>query len=216
MLDNYRHKGKRQKLVTELRNKGIQDEKILEAILNIPRHYFLDKAFEDWAYRDVAFPIEANQTISQPFTVAMQTQLLEILPGEKILEIGTGSGYQATVLAYLKAKVYTIERQRDLFLRTSKLLPKMGYSRIRTLFGDGYQGSPRFAPFDKILVTAAAREVPKALLQQLKVGGLLVIPVGHSEVQEMLRISKVGGDEFRRERFGQYSFVPMLKGTARA
>ena len=161
--DNYRHKGLRKKLVSELRKKGIIDEKILEAIGSIPRHYFLDPTFDDWAYKDVAFPIEADQTISQPYTVAMQTYLLELKSKERVLEIGTGSGYQACVLSFLGAKVYTIERQEQLFLKTSDFLPEIGYGNIRTLYGDGYKGAPRFAPFDKILITAGAPEIPRDL-----------------------------------------------------
>lgn len=212
MIDNYKHKGLRQKLVSELRRKGIKDEKILKAILKIPRHYFLDRAFEDWAYRDVAFPIDAEQTISQPYTVARQTELLDIHPGEKVLEVGTGSGYQAIVLSELGAKVYTIERQQRLFEKTHKLLSKMGYSKIRTLFGDGYKGASRFAPFDKILVTAGAKEIPEALLRQLKVGGNMVIPVGRGAIQKMIKIIKLDTDKYEQEEFGDFSFVPLLKG----
>lgn len=213
MRDNYKHKGLRQKLVSELRRKGIVDEKILQAIGKIPRHFFLDKAFEDWAYRDTAFPIDADQTISQPYTVARQTELLEVEAGDKILEIGTGSGYQAIVLAEMGAKVYTIERQKTLFDKTQKRLVKMGYSRIRTLYGDGYKGAPRFAPFDKILVTAGAKEIPEELLKQLRVGGYLVIPVGGSEVQKMIRVKKTGDGKYERKDFGNFSFVPLLKGV---
>lgn len=211
--DNYKHKGLRKKLVRILRDKNINDEKILEAIATIPRHYFIDPGFEDWAYKDKAFGIAADQTISQPFTVAMQTQLLEIKPKDKILEIGTGSGYQACVLSYLGAKVYTIERQEELFLKTSAFLPKIGFGTIRTLFGDGFKGAPRFAPFDKILITAAAPEIPKALIDQLKVGGFLVIPYGASEVQEMIRIIKKDEKTLVKEKHGSYRFVPMLKGV---
>jgi protein-L-isoaspartate(D-aspartate) O-methyltransferase len=211
--DNYRHKGLRKNLVDGLRKKGIRDEKILEAIGTIPRHFFLDQGFDEWAYKDVAFPIEADQTISQPFTVAMQTTLLEIKPKEKILEIGTGSGYQACVLSFLGTKVYTIERQETLFLKTSEFLPSIGFGNIRTLFGDGYKGAPRFAPFDKILITAGAPVIPQALIDQLKVGGIMVIPLGEGEVQEMIRIIKVGENEVRREKHGSYRFVPLLKGT---
>ncbi len=182
-------------------------------MLKIPRHFFLDKAFEDWAYKDTAFPIDADQTISQPYTVARQTELLEVKASDKILEVGTGSGYQAIVLAEMGAKVYTIERQKKLFDQTSKRLVQMGYERIRTLYGDGYKGSPRFAPFDKILVTAGAREIPKALLHQLKIGGMLVIPVGDENVQKMVRITKTRSDDYVSEDFGDFSFVPLLRGT---
>lgn len=211
--DNYRHKGLRKKLVEGLKRKGISDEAILEAIGTIPRHYFLDQAFDDWAYKDVAFPIDADQTISQPYTVAMQTQLLEVKPKDKILEIGTGSGYQACVLSYLGAKVYTIERQEKLYIQTAEFLPGIGFGNIRTLFGDGFKGAPRFAPFDKILITAAAPEIPGALIEQLKVGGYLVIPLGEGEVQEMLRLTKVADKKLKKEKFGSYRFVPLLKGV---
>lgn len=211
--DNYRHKGLRKKLVSELVKKGIRDERILEAIGTIPRHFFLDKGFDEWAYKDVAFPIEADQTISQPYTVAMQTFLLDIRPKEKILEVGTGSGYQACVLAFLGAKVYTIERQEQLFLKTSAFLPEIGYGHIRTLYGDGYKGAPRFAPFDKILITAGAPEIPEDLIEQLKVGGIMVIPFGEGDVQEMIRIIKVSEKKITKEKHGAYRFVPLLKGT---
>ncbi|MBP6447312.1 MAG: protein-L-isoaspartate(D-aspartate) O-methyltransferase, partial [Saprospiraceae bacterium] len=168
MQDTHRHRGLRQKLINELRTKGITDESILSAFMEIPRHYFLDKAFSDWAYKDVAFPIDADQTISQPYTVAVQTTLLNVKKGDKILEIGTGSGYQACVLSYLGAKVYTIERQKKLFDKTSKFLQDIGFGQVRTLYGDGYLGTPRFAPFDKILLTAAATEIPQQLIDQLK------------------------------------------------
>jgi protein-L-isoaspartate(D-aspartate) O-methyltransferase len=210
--DNYRHKGLRKKLVEGLRSKGIKDERILEAIGTIPRHYFLDPAFDDWAYKDVAFPIEADQTISQPYTVAMQTHLLDVHPKDKILEIGTGSGYQACVLSFLGAKVYTIERQEKLYVSTSDFLPEIGYGNIRTLFGDGYQGAPRFAPFDKILITAGAPYVPQALIEQLKIGGYLVVPLGKGEVQDMIRIHKISEESIEKENFGTYRFVPLLKG----
>jgi len=211
--DNYRHKGLRQNLVKLLQQKGIKDNKVLSAILNIPRHFFLDKAFEEWAYKDVAFPIDNNQTISQPFTVARQTELLRIHKGDKILEIGTGSGFQACVLSYLGAKVYSIERQESLFQKTYALLRKIGYGNIRTLYGDGYKGSPRFAPFDKIIVTAGASELPKALMYQLRIGGLMVIPVGTTDDKKMLRIKRVSEDQFTQEKFGAFKFVPFLEGT---
>jgi len=211
--DNYRHKGLRKKLVSELRKKGIKDEKILEAIGSIPRHYFLDPTFDDWAYKDVAFPIDADQTISQPYTVAMQTYLLDVKPKERILEIGTGSGYQACVLSYLGAKVYTIERQEQLFLKTSDFLPEIGFGNIRTLFGDGYKGAPRFAPFDKILITAGAPEIPRDLIAQLKIGGIMVIPYGEGSLQEMIKIIKIDEKTIKKEKHGSYRFVPLLKGT---
>ena len=173
----------------ELKNKGIKDDRILNAFMDIPRHFFLENSFSDWAYKDVAFPIDADQTISQPYTVAVQTALLDIKQGDVVLEIGTGSGFQACVLAYLKAKVYTIERQSKLYEKTTKLLKEIGFGKIRTLFGDGYEGAPRFAPFDKILVTAGASDIPQKLLDQLKPGGIMVIPFGflHFLVQKSHR-----------------------------
>ena len=210
--DSYRHKGLRRKLIASLRKKGIRDERILTAMDQIPRHAFLDKAFEDWAYRDVPFPIGNEQTISQPFTVAYQTQLLEVQPGDRVLEIGTGSGYQACVLAEMGAKVYTLERVEPLFHKAEKLLRKLGYDRIRTFLRDGNEGLPRFAPYDAILVTAGSAEIPKALLYQLKIGGRLVIPLGGEEFQKMLRITRTGESEFHKEEFGDFRFVPMLRG----
>lgn len=211
--DTHLHKGLRQQLVKELRAKGVTDEAILQAFAEIPRHFFLDKAFAEWAYKDVAFPIDADQTISQPLTVAVQTQLLQVKKGDKILEIGTGSGFQACVLSALGAKVYTIERQRKLFESTHQLLEKIGFASIRTLFGDGYAGAPRFAPFDKIIITAGAPFVPQALVDQLRPGGLLVIPLGEGETQQMIRITKREDGTIIKENFGQFRFVPFLKGT---
>lgn len=211
--DSYYHKGKRQLLAKQLEQKGIHSQRVLEAIKMIPRHYFLDSAFMELAYDNRAFPIEAAQTISHPYTVAFQTQLLEILPGDKILEIGTGSGYQACVLSYMGAKVYSIERQQVLFDKTSRLLPKIGFRQIRTLFGDGYEGAPRFAPFDKIIVTAGATEVPKKLLRQLAIGGKMVIPMGCNEEQEMIVYTRMSQSEFSTSNFGLFSFVPFLKGV---
>lgn len=212
-MDSYRHKGLRKALIASLREKGISNEAVLEAMNKVPRHLFLDKAFEEWAYKDQAFPIKAGQTISQPYTVAFQTQLLEPDHSEKVLEIGTGSGYQACILSLLFKKVYTIERLKVLFDSTEKLLKTIGYSRIRTLYGDGYKGAPRFAPFDKILVTAGATSIPKTLLEQLKVGGFLVVPVGTGEDKEMVRIHKTGPDSYEKESFGIFRFVPFKKGT---
>jgi protein-L-isoaspartate(D-aspartate) O-methyltransferase len=213
VTDSHRHKGLRQQLVRELSSKGIKDEKILNAFRDIPRHYFLEKTFADWAYKDVAFPIDADQTISQPYTVAVQTALLEIKQGNKILEIGTGSGFQACVLYYMGAKVYTIERQRKLFDKTEKFLHDIGYGNVRTLYGDGYNGAPRFAPFDKILLTAAADDIPSKLIDQLKPGGHMVIPLGSGDVQQMLRITKNEDGTLKQEKFGNYRFVPFLKGV---
>lgn len=213
MQDTYRHRGLRQKLVQILKSKGIRDVNVLQTIGTIPRHFFLDRAFDTWAYKDLAFPIDAGQTISQPYTVAFQTQLLKINRGDKVLEIGTGSGYQASVLYKMGAKVYTIERQKRLFDKTSEVLPRMGLGGVRTLFGDGFVGAPRFAPYDKILITAAAPFFPQALFDQLKVGGYMVIPVGEGDIQKMKRITKVSPTQKREELFGTFSFVPMLAGT---
>ncbi len=213
MIDTYRHKGLREKLVNELRIKGIHDKNVLAAIGKIPRHYMLDKAFAEWAYKDQAFPIDANQTISQPYTVAFQSQLLEVKKGDIILEVGTGSGYQAAVLSELQAKVYSIERHKVLFERTSTLLVNMGYVSIRTLLGDGYEGAVRFAPFDKIIVTAGAASFPTKLMTQLKVNGLMVLPYGNEGQQQMMRYRKINDQEYHTENFGPCSFVPMLKGV---
>ncbi len=214
VVDTHRHRGLRQQLVKELKTKGIRDERILDAFMQIPRHFFLEKTFAEWAYKDVAFPIDADQTISQPFTVAMQTSLLNIKKGDKVLEIGTGSGFQASVLYHIGAKVYTIERQKKLFEKTEKFLHDLGFGNVRTLFGDGYEGAPRFAPFDKIIITAGAVEIPKKLIDQLKPNGLMVIPLGdESGVQKMLRITKNEDGSLTRENFGNYRFVPCLKGV---
>lgn len=212
MEDNYRHKGMRKKLVAEVRRKGIADEAILKAMMDLPRHYFLDKAFEELAYADKALPIAAGQTISQPYTVAYQTELLKVKKGDRILEVGTGSGYQACVLALLGAKVYSIERQEELFKKTANFLPTIGFKQIRVYHKDGYEGLPQIAPFDKILVTAGAREVPEKLLSQLKIGGLMVIPVGGDDVQKMLRITRKGEQQWEKEVFEDFRFVPMLSG----
>lgn len=203
----------RRKLVQTLEGQGISDIRVLDAISNVPRHYFLDTAFtESAAYENRPFHIDENQTISHPYTVAIQTQLLEIQPGDKVLEIGTGSGYQACILAYMGAKVYTIERQEKLFIQTSDFLPKIGFKQIRTLFGDGYEGAPRFAPFDKIIVTAGATETPKTLLKQLGNNGKLVIPVGDGISQKMLLYKADSQGSFIAEEHGLFSFVPFLKG----
>ena len=200
-------------LIETLRHGGIRDEKVLEAMSKVPRHLFLEKAFEEWAYKNVAFPIGNEQTISQPQTVAIQTSLLEVKKGDKILEVGTGSGYQACVLSLLGAKVYTIERQRALYERTDKLLRELGFGAIRTFLGDGYEGLKMFAPFDKILVTAGATALPENLIKQLAVGGHLVIPIGGDDVQTMWRYTKVTDTEIKSESFGKFKFVPFLKGT---
>ena len=212
MIDNFRHKGLRKKLVATIKSKGITNERVIDAIGKIPRHLFLDKAFEEWAYKDQAFPIGQGQTISQPYTVAYQTELIDPQPEDKILEIGTGSGYQACVLALLSKKVYSIERQKALFDNTNAFLKSIGFERIRTLYGDGYLGAPRFAPFDKILITAGATRVPEKLLEQLKVGGIMVIPLGSGDDKTMTRITRVGEDEYKTERFGLFRFVPFKEG----
>ncbi len=212
MLDNFRHKGLRKHLVKTIKSKGIKNDKILDAIGQIPRHLFLDKAFEEWSYKDQAFPIGFGQTISQPYTVALQTELIDPQHDDKILEIGTGSGYQACVLALLCNKVYSIERQKGLFDRTNQLLKEIGFERVRTLHGDGYKGAKRFAPFDKILVTAGADAIPQMLLDQLKIGGQLVIPLGKGEDKTMTRISRIQEKEFQSEEFGLFRFVPFKEG----
>ncbi|WP_420386559.1 protein-L-isoaspartate(D-aspartate) O-methyltransferase [Roseivirga sp.] len=199
----------RRQLVKVVREKGIKDERILEAIGKIPRHYFFENALVEHAYEDKAFPIGSGQTISQPYTVAFQTELLNVKPGDKIFEIGTGSGYQSIVLLELGAEVYTIEYQKELYERTRRFLPQMGY-QPNFYYGDGSQGMPRFAPYDKIIVTAGAPTVPDALIDQLKVGGILVIPVGDAKTQQMLRITKTAVNRVRTETFTNFKFVPLL------
>ncbi len=211
--DNFRHKGLRKKLIEGLHAKGIKDERVLEAMLAVPRHLFFDSAFMERAYEDKAFPIAAGQTISQPFTVAFQSQLLEIKPRDKVLEIGTGSGYQAAVLHKMGGKVYSVERQRALYKSASALLFDLGYSSIQTFYGDGFEGLSTFAPFDKIIITAGAAEVPEKLLHQLKIGGLMVIPLGE-KTQKMLRITRRSAEEFISDEFGDFTFVPLLHGKA--
>ncbi len=208
--DTFKHKGLRQKLVEVIKDKGIKDANVIKAIGKIPRHLFMDSGFLDHAYQDKAFPIAANQTISQPYTVAYQTELLEITPGDKILEIGTGSGYQTAVLCELGAKVYSIERQNELFKKTSKFLPKLGYRAKKLIFGDGYKGLPEEAPFDGIIVTAGAPFVPKPLLSQLAIGGRLVIPVG-DEVQVMTLFIRKDGKAFEKHELDEFRFVPLLE-----
>jgi len=200
----------RNKLADVVSSKGIQNKKVIDAIRTIPRHLFMDSGFEHHAYQDKPFPIGAEQTISQPYTVAFQTELLEVSPNDTILEIGTGSGYQTAVLLHLKAKVFTIERQLELFKKTNLFFEKMGYRPKKFVFGDGYKGMPEHAPFDGIIVTAGAPEVPKALLAQLKIGGRLVIPVGEDD-QTMMRITRKSEKEFEREEFGSFRFVPLLE-----
>lgn len=203
-----RHHGQRRKLLELLKSKGIVAQEVLDAMQRVPRHVFLDSSFEQFAYQDKAFPIGAEQTISQPYTVAFQSQILEVKKGMKVLEIGTGSGYQTAVLLELGAKVYSIERQQALFHPTKLLLTKLGY-RPQLKFGDGYKGLPTFAPFQRILVTAGAPEVPNALLAQLEIGGMLVIPVGEKE-QVMKRYIRLSETDFKVENHGNFKFVPML------
>jgi len=207
--DNYRHQGLRRKLVESVKQKGITDENVLKAMGDLPRHFFLDSSFLEYAYQDKPFSIGWGQTISQPYTVAFQSQLLNIKKGEKILEIGTGSGYQACVLLLMGAKVFTIERMRPLYMKTKSLLAELNYNP-RLFYGDGYKGLQAYAPFDKILVTAGAPEIPEALKMQLKIGGLLVIPVGDGDIQEMIRITRISDTDFMSEKFGTFRFVPLL------
>lgn len=213
MKDTTKHQGLRNQLATVLMEKGVTDENVLEVIREIPRHLYMDVSFEDYAYQDIAFPIAAEQTISQPYTVGFQSQLLDIQKGEKVLEIGTGSGYQTSVLVALGAVVYSIERQQELFKKTSKLLSVIGYKPKYLYFGDGYKGLPDFAPFDKIIVTCGAPEIPKALLAQLKVGGKMVIPVG-DEKQMMTLIIRKSPKEFDKQIIEECAFVPMLKNKS--
>ena len=212
MNDDLRHQGMRKKLVQGLKIKGIRDEKVLEAIGRVPRHLFMESSFINFAYKDQAFPIGSGQTISQPYTVAVQTQLLQVEKGDKILEVGTGSGYQAAVLFEMGAKVFTIERQKELFKKVQSFLPEIGYQPV-FFFGDGYKGLPNFAPFDKIVVTAGAPMVPEDLKLQLKTGGRMVIPVGNQQRQEMQVVVRISEDEFKTEKHGGFVFVPLLKGT---
>jgi protein-L-isoaspartate(D-aspartate) O-methyltransferase len=207
--DSYRHKGQRKELVKTIRKKGIKDEAVLEAINTLPRHFFFDSALDSHAYEDKAFPIGEGQTISQPYTVAFQTELLQIKPGDKVLEIGTGSGYQGAILHLLGAEVYTIEYQKKLYDRTKKFLAKLGI-HLHFYFGDGSKGLPEKSPFDKILVTAGAPIVPQSLLKQLKIGGILVIPVGDKNTQKMMRLTKKSETKIVQEEFDNFAFVPLL------
>lgn len=213
MRDSFVHKGKRRHLVNYLISKGISDQNVLQAINKVPRHLFLESIFEEYAYEDRAFPIAAHQTISHPSTVAEQTQLLNIKEQEKVLEIGTGSGYQTAVLIEMKAFVYTIERQKDLYDFSERKLREIGLRPKFQSFGDGFAGLPTFAPFDKILVTCGAAVLPVELLKQLKVGGLMVIPLGTGDEQILTRFRKVSDTSFEKEEFGLYKFVPMLNNT---
>ncbi|NNL07878.1 MAG: protein-L-isoaspartate(D-aspartate) O-methyltransferase [Croceitalea sp.] len=210
MRDTLKHKGMRNKLADVVVSKGITDKNVLDAIRAVPRHLFLDSGFEAHAYQDKAFPIGADQTISQPYTVAFQTELLNVMPNQKILEIGTGSGYQTAILLHLRAKVYTIERQQELFKKTKLFFEKMNYRPKKLVFGDGYKGLQEHAPFDGIIVTAGAPEVPRALLSQLKIGGKLVIPVGE-DVQTMTLYERKSEKEFEKKELGTFRFVPLLE-----
>jgi len=213
LKDTFKHKGLRKQLVAILTAKGITNTAVLEAIGAIPRHLFIDSSFLEHAYQDKAFPIAASQTISQPYTVAFQSELLEVKPGDKILEIGTGSGYQTAVLCLMGAHVYSIERQLELFKKTNQFLPKIGYVAKRLIFGDGYKGLNEEAPFDSIIVTAGAPFVPKPLLSQLKIGGRLVIPVGDKDQIMTLYIRK-GPKEFEKHELGNFKFVPLLENKS--
>jgi len=214
MKDSFRHKGLRQKLIDSLREKGIKNEEVLEAMNRVPRHLFMDSSFINHSYTDKAFPIAAGQTISQPYTVAFQTELLDPGKHQKILEIGTGSGYQTAVLLELGARVYTIERIRELYLSARNQLMPLGY-RPGFYYGDGYEGLPAFAPFDRILVTAGAKDVPEKLLEQLAVGGRMVIPVGDRFGQKMLLIEKKSENKIERSEHGHFAFVPLLQGKTK-
>jgi protein-L-isoaspartate(D-aspartate) O-methyltransferase len=212
MTDSFEAKGLRKKLVEGLRQKGITDEEVLRAIGAVPRHAFMDPAFLSHAYADKAFPISSGQTISQPYTVAVQTSLLKVKKRDKVLEVGTGSGYQAAVLAEMGVKVYTIERYRELYHKSQRIIGSLGYN-IHFFYGDGYEGKPQYGPFDAILITAAAPSVPESLIDQLKTGGRLVVPVGDSDVQVMTVLTRTGPDSFEKSEYGNFVFVPMLKGT---
>jgi protein-L-isoaspartate(D-aspartate) O-methyltransferase len=213
MTDSFLAKGKRKKLVDDLRRKGITDEEVLKAINKVPRHDFMDPAFLNHAYVDKAFPISSGQTISQPYTVAVQTELLKVKKRDKILEIGTGSGYQAAILAEMGAKVFTIERYRELYLKSQRTLESLGYT-ADFFYGDGYEGKPQYGPFDGIIITAATPEIPEKLPPQLKIGGRLVVPLGNSISQVMTLVIRTGDDSFEYSSHGSFIFVPLLKGTA--
>jgi protein-L-isoaspartate(D-aspartate) O-methyltransferase len=214
MEDNYRLKGLRKKLIAELRNKGINDEATLQAFDDIPRHFFLPQEFAEWAYKNAPFKIDADQTISHPYTVAYMTSLLNVKRGDKILEIGTGSGYQACVLSYLHAKVYSIERQEKLFKKTSEFIYKLGFKDVRCFLGDGFLGLPKFAPFDKIIITAGSTSVPTKLLAQLKIGGTMILPKGNDYNYVMTVINRKSETEFVSESHGVFHFVPLLPGIS--
>ncbi len=214
MNDTYKHKGLRKNMINELIAKGIHDQNILDAFFKIPRHFFLDLAFEEKAYTNIAFQIGANQTISHPYTVAFQTQLLGLNVGDKVLEIGTGSGFQTCILCCLGARVYSVERQRELFISAKHIIDHFGYSP-KLYYGDGYKGVELYQPYDKILVTCGAPHVPKLLIDQLKVGGIMIIPLGEGEEQLMKKITKISENETKEEEFGVFKFVPMLEKKAK-
>jgi protein-L-isoaspartate(D-aspartate) O-methyltransferase len=211
MLDSYRHQGLRKKLVEALKSKGISDENVLNAIEKVPRHWFMDSSFLEFAYEDKAFPISAGQTISQPYTVAFMTELLQLKNRDKVLEVGTGSGYQSCVLSALGAKVFTIERQKTLYDKTKIFLPAIGYGTIKQFYGDGYKGLPTYGPFDKIIVTCGAPYIPDALVKQLKIGGMLVIPVGEGDLQIMRTVKRLTEIDNEIRDHGRFRFVPMLE-----
>ncbi|MEI8046618.1 MAG: protein-L-isoaspartate(D-aspartate) O-methyltransferase [Bacteroidota bacterium] len=214
LTDTFRHKGLRNNLIELLRTKGILDDNVLNAMAIIPRHFFFDSSFLEFAYEDKAFPIGSGQTISQPYTVAFQSELLKVEKGMRVLEVGTGSGYQASVLAEMGAKVYSIERQKLLYDNLKSLNPPLNY-RIKLFYGDGYAGLPAFAPFDRILITAAAPYIPEALVNQLKTGGILVAPVGKNDIQIMTRVTKLSETEIKTDTHGTFRFVPMLADKAK-
>ncbi len=211
MEDSYRHKGLREQLVESLRNKGIADEKVLEAIGKIPRHHFMDSSFVNFSYKDQAFPIAAGQTISQPYTVAFMTELLDVKTGNKVLEVGTGSGYQTAILLELGARVYTIERQKKLYAWAQEKLGELGY-KPQFFHGDGFEGKPSYGPYDRIIVTAAARDIPDKLVKQMKIGGIMVVPVGDRLSQSMFKVLKTADDDYKTTKHGNFVFVPMLPG----
>ena len=214
MVDSYKHKGMRMKLVEKVRGKGIRDEKVLKAMQEVPRHIFMDSSFAEHAYEDKAFPIGSDQTISQPYTVAFQSELLQVKRGDKILEVGTGSGYQACILAEMGAKVFSIERHRKLYLKAREILGMLNYYRVKIFYGDGFEGLPTFGPFDKMILTAAAPVIPEKLIEQLKVGGTIVIPLGENDSQIMKTLVKQNDGTLEGEEHGYFKFVPMLRNKA--
>lgn len=216
LKDTYRHKGLRRKLIASIREKGIRDERILQVMATLPRHFFLDKAFEEQAYIDKAFPIGKEQTISQPYTVAYQTELLEVRKRDRVLEVGTGSAYQAVVLAMLGARVHSLERQELLHQRALKMVDLLRVNNIRLYLRDGFRGLPELAPFDRILVTAGATEIPENLKHQLAIGGIMVIPVGPRDLQRMTKITRLSASEYKIEKLANFRFVPFLKGINRS